>query len=106
MRQRLSILESITLSWVSMDHESLDTIIGNVSSDYGKNISKKSLEDVLVGLQSKGLVEPYIYSPTQGKFVSQELIGSFPQDDIWWLMTKKGAQVLENQPAINLKQII
>ncbi len=96
MNAQLNKLEMTSLYWVSMDYETLETILGNVSSDYGKSISKEILHKVLLGLRSKGLVESFMYSQTHEKYVSQAPVGEYPQEDIWWFTTKSGEHELKN----------
>ena len=96
MTDQLNKLEMTSLYWVSMDYETLETILGNVSSDYGQSISKEILHKVLVGLRSKGLVESSMYSPAHEKYVPQEPVGEYPQEDIWWFTTKNGEKEVKN----------
>jgi hypothetical protein len=96
MASQLNKLEMTSLYWVSMDYETLETIVGNVSNDYGKIITKELLHKVLVGLRLKGLVESYMYSPANEKYVPQAPVGEYPQKDLWWFTTKKGEQELKN----------
>ncbi len=91
----LEKLEKIVLWWVSMDREALDTIVGNVSSDYGATISKRELHQILLKLNSEGLVESFAFSQQEQKYISQAPVGVFPQEDIWWYVTKQGQQTLE-----------
>ena len=101
MAHQLGRLEVASLYWVSMDYETLETVLANVSGDYGKSVPKESLYRVLVGLRSKGLVESYTYSPVHEKYVPQAPVGKYPQRDVWWLITEGGDQELERHTGSN-----
>lgn len=94
MTDSLQKLEEISLYWVSMDYETIDTIIKNVSDDFGDKISVDQLHNALVTLRTKGLVESYLFSAQHQRYVPQEPIGSYPQTDIWWYVTDKGKHML------------
>ena len=94
MKQPLTKLEKVVLFWVSMDHETLETIIGNVSHDANKEINSNELHNILQNLRLKGLVESYAYSTQDSKYVIQAPVGQYPQNDIWWYATSEGKELL------------
>ena len=88
-KNQLSNLESIVLEWVSYDYEKIQYIRGNISSDYGENVTPSNIHRTLQGLQSKGLVDSFYYSSQNGKFIKQKPIGEFPEKDIYWYASGK-----------------
>lgn len=95
MKESLTKLEKAVLFWVSMDYETLETIIGNVSHDACQKISSNELHSVLQNLHAKGLVESYAYSAQDSKYVLQTPVGQYPQNEIWWYVTSKGKELLK-----------
>jgi hypothetical protein len=95
MKESLTKIEKVVLYWVSMDYETLETIIGNVSHDADQKINSNELHNILQNLRLKGLVESYAYSTQENKYVIQAPVGQYPQNDIWWYVTSEGKELLK-----------
>ena len=104
MSESLTELEEIILCWVSMDHESLKTIMRNVSKEYGKNLEMNELHNTLLELHSRQLIESYAFSAQDQSYVVQAPVEQYPQTDIWWYVTSEGMKALENLDSDNGSQ--
>ena len=96
MDTNLTKIEAIALEWVSMDYESVSTILDNVAADFGSSVTKSELCSALSSLKEKGFVESYNHDREQNLFVPI-LPSNSNVENIWWLATASGINLMEKE---------
>ena len=95
MDTNLTKIEVIALEWVSMDYESIPTILENVVSDLGSPVTELELFEVLSSLREKGVIESYSYAKKQNSFIPKSPDAN-SINDTWWLVTCSGLNLIKN----------
>lgn len=87
-------LKRVILFWVSNDYEQVGTILKNVSDDINETVPTDELWKILVELKSIELVDSFVYDRGSKDFVAVSHPEESKADDIWWLISKKGKELL------------
>jgi hypothetical protein len=92
---RLNKIEMAALSWVSMDYETIRSIIENISRDIGTRIEPHELYRILCSLRQKGLIESFSFSVQCHDYVPEAPNGTSTELEKYWYITNKGKSLLK-----------
>ena len=94
MSEPLQKLKKVVLFWVSMDYESIESILQNVINDYDADVKPDELHKTLLELRSMGLIESYAYSTHDQEYIPQVKVSNKPGKEIWWYITTRGKKII------------
>ncbi len=79
------------------DYEAPHTIAGDLARDLGRIVTESEVLAAFLSLESKGLVQAYVFEAGLGDFVPLSSEAAPEVDALWFMMNAKGRASYENE---------